>query len=73
MPMFEFECAECRVEFEELVPNTAAVRDVKCPSCGSAETKKRVSTFASRMGQSAKAAPPCATGACCLGGNCGQN
>jgi len=49
MPIFEFECSDCQHPFEELVfgSNTD---DVLCPSCGSAQVRKKMSTFASKSG-----------------------
>jgi len=76
MPLFEFGCEQCTATFEELVPSEKAAGAVTCPQCGSASVRKRISTFASRMGQSARRAEsapsPCATGSCCLNGNCGR-
>ena len=48
MPLFEFECADCKQSFEELVFSISAVPDVSCPECGSSYVEKKISTFASR-------------------------
>jgi putative FmdB family regulatory protein len=43
VPIFEFECLQCKGQFELLVrSNTAAA----CPSCGSADLRKLLSMFA---------------------------
>ena len=49
MPIFEFVCSECEQPFEELVfgSNTD---DIVCPSCGSEQVRKKMSTFASKIG-----------------------
>ena len=49
MPIYEFVCTECEHPFEELVfgMNTSGV---VCPSCGSEQVKKKMSTFASKSG-----------------------
>lgn len=47
MPLFEFECLECGVEFEKLVRKADAVSEVACPACGSRRVDKKMSTFAS--------------------------
>ncbi len=51
MPLYEFHCAKCGEEFEELVmssrPETLA--QVTCPECGSHKVSKKVSTFASSV------------------------
>ena len=44
MPLFEFRCLQCHVEFEALVrPATA---DTVCPSCGRSDLRKLLSMFA---------------------------
>jgi len=49
MPLFEFECVECEKAFEDLVRNSSDVNSVICPFCGSDMTRKKISTFASRV------------------------
>lgn len=48
MPLYEFNCARCGEEFEELVLSYKpdAVAQVACPTCGSHQVKKKVSAFA---------------------------
>lgn len=41
MPVYEFECEQCGVRFEELVPSETA--SLACPECGSARTKRLLS------------------------------
>ena len=49
MPLYEFSCAKCGEEFEELVMSSKpeALAEVACPECGSHKVTKKVSTFAS--------------------------
>ena len=49
MPLYEFSCAKCGAEFEELVMSSKpeAIAKVACPNCGSHKVKKKMSTFAS--------------------------
>ena len=42
MPIYEFECGECRARFEELVAADAA--KVPCATCGSTRTQRLLST-----------------------------
>ncbi len=49
MPLYEFQCTECDTAFEELVRSSAAVSDVKCPTCGGEHIRRKVSTFASKV------------------------
>ena len=68
MPIFEFVCSECQLPFEELVFGNK-VDDVVCPSCGSEQVLKKMSTFASKIGSDgasfslgASSAASCSTG-----------
>jgi len=51
MPLYEFHCAKCNVEFEELVMTSKpeALAEVTCPVCGSHKVNKKVSTVASSV------------------------
>jgi putative FmdB family regulatory protein len=49
MPIFEFVCAACGKPFEELVRSASAASEVVCPACHSANIKKKISTFASKV------------------------
>ncbi len=42
MPLFEYECRECGRRFEALVVGS---RKASCPSCGSEDLEKQLSTF----------------------------
>ncbi len=49
MPLYEFDCKDCRQAFDELVRRPAeALPEVTCPSCGSHRVEKKVSAFAAR-------------------------
>lgn len=45
MPLYEFECEECRENFETL-RRFADRSEVECPRCGSKKTLKKLSAFA---------------------------
>lgn len=47
MPTFDFSCADCDAQFEELV---LADEAIECPKCGSTSVKKEVS--AAKLGVS---------------------
>ena len=51
MPLYEFSCAKCSTEFEELVMSSKpeAMAEVACPVCGSHKLRKKVSAFASSV------------------------
>lgn len=44
MPLFEYECKDCRKTFEVLVKN--ADDKISCPECGSKKVEKMLSHFA---------------------------
>jgi putative FmdB family regulatory protein len=71
MPIYEFACGPCGEVFEELVPISAAAAPA-CPTCGSARTERRLSTFQRvrvKGGTPSFAAMPGGHGGCC-GGAC---
>ncbi len=45
MPLFKYRCQDCQEQFEELV-SFAQSTDMECPKCGSHQTEKLVSSFA---------------------------
>jgi putative FmdB family regulatory protein len=49
MPLYEFQCAECDREFEELVRASTAIAEVRCPECGGDHVRRKVSLFASKV------------------------
>jgi putative FmdB family regulatory protein len=49
MPIFEFACNTCNRSFEELLRSASLVDQVTCPSCGSPQVRKKISTFASKV------------------------
>ncbi|PIE02200.1 MAG: FmdB family transcriptional regulator [Acidobacteria bacterium] len=68
MPLFEYQCKQCKHEFEFL-QQTGEPNPETCPQCGSIEPQRKMSTFtpscASPGGSPPASAPtPCATGSC---------
>ena len=47
MPLFEFSCLECGVEFETLVLKYSEIKDIRCPGCNGKNLEEKVSSFAS--------------------------
>lgn len=74
MPLFEFHCAKCESDFEELLPSAEAATDVVCPTCQSQRVAKKFSTFGVASAAPAKTCggddSPC-RGCCHAGGACG--
>lgn len=46
MPIYEFECQDCRENFDKLV-RIVGDQQVVCPNCGSERTRKKISLFSS--------------------------
>ncbi|MBN2387706.1 MAG: zinc ribbon domain-containing protein [Anaerolineales bacterium] len=47
MPLFEYQCQDCKRSFEELVLGSTARVEIVCPICKSTNVQKKISTFAS--------------------------
>ncbi len=61
MPLYEFSCCECGVEFEKLVRRQDETAELKCPQCGSGKLEEKISAFASfSKGRSASSSAACA-------------
>lgn len=46
MPIYEFVCEECKLEFDELVQPTRLLEQVVCPACHGQQVKRKISLFA---------------------------
>ncbi len=71
MPIFEYECRECKNRFEQLV--YGGEKKVTCRSCGSSQVLQLLSTFAI-SGTSDRPAPelgPCGACGAAQRGACG--
>lgn len=76
MPIYGYICNACGAEFQTLV---RATDTPACPACEGTALTRQLSLIAqpARGGETAGSAsavadmPPCASGACCLGGGCG--
>ena len=74
MPIYEYECRECRSSFELLMRSDTKIA---CPSCESPKVVRKLSIFAAHLGHETRAGneavPACATGECgCDQGRCGS-
>jgi putative FmdB family regulatory protein len=60
VPIYEYYCADCEMEFDKLVKLSDASVVQNCPECGGRHTQKKLSTFATSGGStSAGAAASC--------------
>ena len=64
MPIYEYYCPECDVEFEKLVKLAEANAVQDCPECGGRHTQKKLSVFATSGGSTGAgaAASSCGSG-----------
>jgi putative FmdB family regulatory protein len=69
MPIFEYHCGGCGLDFERLVRSEG--EQVTCPECRSARVRKQLSVVAAPRGRSGGAKD--SGGTCCAGGGCGCN
>ncbi len=68
MPLFDYECRDCKKTSEILV---SAGREPVCPHCGSKKLDKQVSAFSSKgLNKNSDAGGHVHSGGCC-GGRCG--
>jgi len=63
MPMYDFQCDDCRAVFEELVRSKEGEVDVKCPECGSGKVRREISAPCVHTGASGGYPAP-ASGSC---------
>ena len=64
MPIFEYHCSGCGLDFEQLV---RAEDRVACPECGSSRVRKQLSVVAAPRGRGGESDD---AGGCCSGGGC---
>ncbi len=76
MPLYEYRCAACSLEFEKLVPRWGDA--TSCPACSSTTVEKQISTFAVSTTQGSASSLGCGAPAegcgasACGGGRCGM-
>ena len=81
MPIFEYQCKDCKSKFEILHKSSTSKEEVLCPECRSKNSVKLISTFNSvETNSSDFSNSNCATGSCdipsnegCSSGLCGLN
>jgi len=67
MPIYEFQCNDCKSDFEKLVRRISAIDEVSCPECNSLDVNKKLSIFSSKVAGASQSATSNA-GACSPGG-----
>lgn len=69
MPIYEYECSDCKTIFEKIRPFKSADQKVECERCQSVKTNRIISTFfsCSSGNEVNQSNSSCAS---CSGGNC---
>jgi len=67
MPIYEYQCQECKERFDKFVRSISAEVEIVCPNCGSKQVRKGFSLFASKGG-SAKSTAALSASACAPSG-----
>lgn len=49
MPIYEFECLDCKTFFEQIVRNADAAKDVTCRKCASSNIRKTISVVSHKL------------------------
>ncbi|HNZ00826.1 MAG TPA: zinc ribbon domain-containing protein [Anaerolineaceae bacterium] len=49
MPLYEYHCEECDHVFEKMMPFSQADSSPECPHCHHDITRRKISTFATRI------------------------
>ena len=64
MPIYEYECKQCRKPFEKLVRTMDSKEPIVCPDCGSKQTERKPSAFAAVSGSGKQQSMPVGCGRC---------
>jgi len=75
MPIFEYRCRTCDLEFEKLVFSHTPAAEIRCTDCDSGDVEKLLSTFAftgttRKSGSSGSSSCGSCRGGSCRGGSC---
>ncbi len=70
MPIYEYTCKDCRVDFEKLVFGFSP--KVNCPECGSENLMKKMSIFSSKSGDTHMPSSGGSGCGSCTSNNCGS-
>ncbi|HMU42487.1 MAG TPA: zinc ribbon domain-containing protein [Ignavibacteriaceae bacterium] len=81
MPVFEYQCQECKTKFDVFHKSQNHNEEITCPNCSSHKSKKLFSTFSAAVANSGSDSyGGCSDGSCaipnsggCASGMCGLN
>lgn len=58
MPIYEYDCKQCRRPFEKLIRSIPSSEPILCPECGSAEIERTLSKVVVKSGAAKAPAMP---------------
>ncbi|WP_028583563.1 FmdB family zinc ribbon protein [Desulfogranum mediterraneum] len=64
MPIFEYQCRDCKHQFELLVTSSQQGEPIQCPQCKSTDVTKNISASTIRVGLAASTVRPGPSGGC---------
>ncbi|MFQ6091616.1 MAG: zinc ribbon domain-containing protein [bacterium] len=64
MPIYEFECARCGEQFEELIRSAVEEKILLCPKCHGRKIRRLFSAFGFKSGSKAVSSLPSAGQSC---------
>lgn len=81
MPVFEYQCQECKTKFDVFHKSQNQTEKINCPKCNSDKSRKLFSTFSAAVTSSGSDSyGGCSDGSCavpnsggCASGMCGLN
>ncbi|MBK6914670.1 MAG: zinc ribbon domain-containing protein [Ignavibacteriales bacterium] len=81
MPIFEYQCQECKTKFDVFHKSQNQTEKINCPKCNSDKSRKLFSTFSAAVSNSGSDSyGGCSDGNCtvpnsggCASGMCGLN
>ncbi len=68
MPIYEYQCSQCKNEFEKLVLNTS--EKIACPKCKSKKVQRVMSAFAFSVGGKFKSTAGASSCGSCAATSC---
>jgi putative FmdB family regulatory protein len=74
MPIYDYQCSDCKKTYDVFHKVREVEEDIVCPSCNSSKHVRLISAASITMKGSGRSqsAPPCGDASCC-GGSCGLN
>jgi putative FmdB family regulatory protein len=72
MPIYDYQCSDCRKTYDVFHKVREVEADIVCPSCSSTKHVRLISAPSISTKGRSEPAPPCGDASCC-GGSCSLN